>query len=393
MVTSFYLDYKKAFDSVVHNRLLCKLWEYGIHGDLWQWCCAYLTNRRQCVRVGGESSCFLPVISGVPQGSLLGPLFYIIFINDLFTTIHEARVLAYADDTKLLMIIHGLLDSATLQVDLNKVSEWSSFCELSLNPLKCSHVNYHFNKTLSCNEYFINNDAVSTKDQVKDLGIIFSSNLQWNSHYKFIISKAYKMFYFLSRIFTYPSVIARRRLYLTLVRSQLVYCSPLWRPYLIKDIEDFERIQHRVTKFILNNYNLDYKSRLIQCKILPLMYFFELTDILFFVKSIKFPSPAFNILNYVTFNTSSTRSGSFNKLIHNFASTSYARQFYFNRISRLWNSLPFIDLSLPFNVIKSNLYGYLWNHFIHDFDPDDVHHYHYVCPCNQCSHIGFKTFN
>ena len=69
------------------------------------------------------------------------------------STIHEARVLAYADDTKLLMIIHGLLDSATLQVDLNKVSEWSNFCELSLNPSKCSHVNYHFNKTLSCHEY------------------------------------------------------------------------------------------------------------------------------------------------------------------------------------------------------------------------------------------------
>ena len=123
------------------------------------------------------------------------------------------------------------------------------------------------------------------------------------------------------------------------MRSQLVYCSPLWRPYLIKD---FERIQRRVTKFILNDYNLDYKSRLFQCKILPLMYFFELKDILFFVKSVKSPSSAFNIFNYVTFNTSSTRSGYFSKLLHNFATTSYTRHFYFNRIVRLWNSLPFV---------------------------------------------------
>ena len=75
------------------------------------------------------------------------------------------------------------------------------------------------------------------------------------------------MFYFLRHTFTYPSVTDRRCLYHTLVRSQLVYCSPLWRPYLIKDIGDFERIQRRVTKFILNDYNLDYKFRLIQCNI------------------------------------------------------------------------------------------------------------------------------
>ena len=106
-----------------------------------------------------------------------------------------------------------------------------------------------------------------------------------------------------------------------------MYCSPLWRPYLIKDIEDFERVQHRVNKFILDNYTLDYKSRLIQCKILPLMYFFELTDILFFVKSVKFPSSAFNMFDFVTFHNSSTRSGSLNKLVHNFAPTSYFRHF------------------------------------------------------------------
>ena len=136
------------------------------------------------------------------------------------------------------------------------------------------------------------------------------------------------------------------------------FMGPLWRPYLIKDIENFKRIQRRVTKFILNDCNLDYKSRLIQCKILPLMYFFELTDILFFVKSVKSPSSAFNIFNYVTFNISSTRLGYFSKLLHNITPTSYTRHFYFNRIVRLWNSLPFIDLHLSFYVIKAKLYDY-----------------------------------
>ena len=180
-----YLDYKKAFDSVVHNRLLYKLWEYGIRGDLWRWFQAYLNDRRQCVRVGGQFSCFLPVVSGVPQGSLLGPLFYIIFINDVFAVIREAKALVYADDTKLFMTIQGPFDSTILQDNVNAVSEWSSFWELSLNPSKCSYVNYHFNKAFPNYEYLINHNAVSTTDQIKDLGIIFSSNLL---HYKFIIS-------------------------------------------------------------------------------------------------------------------------------------------------------------------------------------------------------------
>ena len=206
------------------------------------------------------------------------------------------------------------------------------------------------------NQYSINNNSISSQLQTKDLGITFTSNLQWTIHYKSIISKAYKMFHLLRRTFNCPLVPARKHLYLAIVRSYLVYCSPLWRPYLIKDIENFERLQRRATKFILNNYHLDYKSRLSQCCILPLMYFFELNDILFVVKSLKSPTPTFNIYNYVTFNTSATRSGTSNKLIHNFAPTNQARHFFFNRIVRLWNSLPAIDLNLSTNTIKSILY-------------------------------------
>ena len=173
------------------------------------------------------------------------------------------------------------------------------------------------------------------------------------------------MFYVLKRTFTTPSYVARKRLYITLVRSHLVYCSPLWRPHLIKDIENFERVQRRATKFILNNYHLDYRSRLLQCRTLPLMYFLELNDILFLVKSLKSPTPAFNILNYVTFNTSTTRSGTFNKLIHNFTSTSHAHHFYFNRIVRLWNSLPYIDLSLSIDTINQNFTIFSGNILLH----------------------------
>ena len=121
------------------------------------------------------------------------------------------------------------------------------------------------------------------------------------------------------------------------------------------------------------------------------MYFLELNDILFLVKSLKSPNPAFNIHNYVTFNTSMTQSGTFNELIHNFTSTSYVHHFYFNRIVRLWNSLPYIDLSLTVSTIKLNLQNFFWNYFVAHFDSDNVHTFHYLCPCNCCSHLPHCT--
>ena len=108
-----YLDFRKAFDSVAHNELLSKLWKFGICDSLWQWMRAYMTNIRQYVSVGQSVSSVLPVLSGVPQGSILGPLLFLIFVNDLPASISSSFVLPFADDAKCLMPISTMSDWLT----------------------------------------------------------------------------------------------------------------------------------------------------------------------------------------------------------------------------------------------------------------------------------------
>ena len=193
-----------------------------------------------------------------------------------------------------------------------------------------------------------------------------STDLSWNHHHEYITSKAYKMLGLLHRTFSKSSNISvKKLLYLSLVRSQITYGSPIWRPSLIKDIKFIEQIQRRATKFILNDYHSDYYNRLIKLQILPLMYMFELYDVMFFVKSIKgFPSDAcFCITDFVSFAHCNTRSSTTGKLQHTYSSNNYIKKFYFNRLPRIWNSLPPIDLSLSISAIKTMIYKFLWNHF------------------------------
>ena len=133
-------------------------------------------------------------------------------------------------------------------------------------------------------------------------------------------------------------------------------------------------------KFILHDNISCYKSRLLTLRMLPLMMQLEMNDILFFITSIKNPTERFNILNYVTFSKASTRSSSKFKLVHNLSRTNQNRHFYFNRLPRLWNSLPSIDLDQSVSSIKRQLKSIFWNHFVSHFDPNITYTFHFVCP-------------
>ena len=147
-----------------------------------------------------------------------------------------------------------------------------------------------------------------------------------------------------------------------IIQPNLLHYSPLWRPYLIKHIDLLERVQRRAPKFILSDYSSDYKTRLIQLSMLPLMYIVEIANNVFFVKSINNPSEKFNILDFVDFSAGPTRSAN-TKLYHKTACTNITMNSYFYRLPKLWNHLPIIDLSWPLDEIKLKLKTYFWNHF------------------------------
>ena len=155
----------------------------------------------------------------------------------------------------------------------------------------------------------------------------------------------------------------KRNLYIALVRSHLSYCSQLWRPLLFKNIAKLEQIQRRATKYILCDYSESYKQRLTTLSMLPLMHRLELMDLLFLVKNLKQPQDNFNILDHVRFITSSSRLGSNHKLAHNYTRCNKARHFYFNRVVRLWNEMPRINLNMSYREIKNLLFKFFWEDF------------------------------
>jgi len=155
------------------------------------------------------------------------------------------------------------------------------------------------------------------------------------------------------RIFQNTRVVqAKKLLYLTLVRSKLQYCSPIWCPQFINDIKNIENIQRRATKFILNDYSSDYKSQLIKWNLLPLMIQFEINDIMYFVKNLRDPSQSFNVMDFVEFCSGSTRSSTFLKLKQRLSKLNSVKHFYFNRLPRLWKSLRSMDPNDPLSATK-----------------------------------------
>ena len=175
---------------MAHSELLVKLWSFGITGNLWNWFRGYLSDRHQRVSLNQCLSDSLPVISGVPQGSILGPLLFLIFVNDLPSTVTSSHIYLFADDTKCLQSVRSSSDCHSLQRDLQN---WSKYWNLQFNERKCVLLRFSAKCPLTSYNYTIGDNPIATTELHKDLGVIMSNNLSWAEHLKFISSRAYKL--------------------------------------------------------------------------------------------------------------------------------------------------------------------------------------------------------
>ena len=274
VVDAIYCDFRKAFDTVPHKRLILALKKIGIKDPLLSWLIDYLNHRKQRVRVNGIMSDIFDVTSGVPQGSVLGPLLFVIFINTLVKEADDSEIFLYADDLKLFKEICSNEDQINLQNDLNKLQDWTKSSLLKFHPNKCEVLRISpKRKQLEVDPvYHINNEALNTVTEVNDLGITFDHNLSFESHILKKVKKANGLAGMIRRTFSYLDKETFRLLFVSIIRPHLEYGAPIWNTHQKKLVKTIENVQRRATKLLPGMKDLSYKDRLKSLKLPTLQY-------------------------------------------------------------------------------------------------------------------------
>lgn len=253
-----YLDFSKAFDSVNQRLLMAKLERYKVAPVALRWISDFLSERSFRVTVGVGVSESHPILSGVPQGSVLGPLLFLVYINDLAEDLSGSCYM-FADDVKLV----GNPLSMDLQEDLHKVARWAQVWDLPLNVDKCAHLvqcqGEAPERVITSGE---TQHSIQQVTSARDLGVTLRSDLKPRDHVTHAVRKGWAALQQLTRAVKARVPEVFLPLYKAMVRPHLEYCAPAWRPHLQKDIRALERVQRVATRRIKGMRGLSYPERL-----------------------------------------------------------------------------------------------------------------------------------
>ena len=356
-----YIDFKSAFDCISHPKLLIKLSSYGIKGNLYHWIAAFLSNRSQSVKINSTLSSPSLVASGVPQGSVLGPLLFNLFVNDVTDHLDpSATAKLFADDIKLYTSFSNISPSI-LQSQINIIHTWSTTWQLRISYPKCSILNIGPHQ--HNNSFQIDQNKIKEVDHVCDLGVTIDSKLKFKIHINAIVSKANQRKSLILRCFLSRNPLNLVRAFKIYVRPLLKYASKTWSPSYVNEIIAIESVQRDFTKRIPGCSNLPYNERLKTLKLQSLEHRRLMADL----------SMTYNILHdkisvnnkLFTLNPNRNLRGHPLKITVPLAKTNTHKFFFSNRIISVWNSLPApvvlsrSTLSFKHNLKHINLDKYL----------------------------------
>ena len=341
VVDAIYLDFSKAFDTVPHRRLLGKLESYGVQGEILEWINSFLKDRVQQVVVNGSKSGIAPVISGIPQGTVLGPVLFVVYINDLLDEL-SSDGLMFADDTKVYRQIKSCEDAIILQKDLQKLENWSNTWLLKFNADKCHVLTLgKFEDIKHAHQYVLCNNELEHVSAEKDLGVTIDEDLRFEEHITRKIQVANGIVGQIRRSFSFLNAETFRRLYVAFVRPHLEYCQAVWSPHLLRNIDALENVQIRATKLVDGLAHLDYPERLRRINLPTLVHRRRRGDMIEMFK--HFNSYDKTTLSS-TFNPRNRPSRQHKLQVHQPRSNDGANgkqtNSFYHRVVPMWNNLP-----------------------------------------------------
>lgn len=252
-VDSVYVDFSKAFDTVPHIHITEKLLHMGFPIWIIEWLKSYLTNRKAFVQIETEESSVFDVTSGVPQGSVLGPLIFILYINDLGLRLSSGKSF-FADDFKLFRVIASVLDCAAIQNDIDELLKWCEENGMNVNIKKCKAISFTRCRTVLKYSYKIGPSTLERVDSIRDLGVILDSKLRFNEQISTTAAKAFAILGYIRRHAAFiTDAYALKALFCSLVRSILEYAAPVWTPYQSTLASKLERVQKYFVRFALRH--------------------------------------------------------------------------------------------------------------------------------------------
>lgn len=352
-VDTAYLDFSKAFDTVPHKRLITQLQRHGVTGPLKKWIEEWLTERKQRVMLNGTKSSWQDVLSGVPQGSVLGPLLFIIYVNCIEDGIHS-KVLKFADDLKVFRSVRKSTDQEALQSDLDTLVRWSEEWQMNFNVSKCKVMS--LGKRKFSGLYKMGGQVLAEITQEKDLGVLVSSSLKVADQCREARKKGLRMLGSINRNVGYKSEMVIKKLYTAYVRPHLEYCIQSWSPTYEKDGWLLERVQKRATKMVNGLHGLSYDERLRKLDMFSLKYRRLRGDLIEVFKCLQGQEKGYLKDMFEFKRTRYATRGHQHQIKLGHSRTRLRQSFFTNRVVQHWNKLPEdIVSSESLNIFKKNV--------------------------------------